>query len=146
MVKVGCCKQFEFIDPFWTDFYFSYLDFTNEQAKIAGLPNEGAAVLVPNENTAVYAALAAGNVTNTGLAYQEYIQTNLPTLRMTQTNAHTLSLTWTPVAVHYLLEEANNLVNSNWVSLVIPPRSAGADYTTSIELTNRAGFLRLHLP
>ena len=52
----------------------------------------GGAVLDSDETSAVYAALSAGNVTNTGLAYQEYSQPGPPTLNLTQTSAGSLSL------------------------------------------------------
>lgn len=146
MVKVGHWKQFEFIDPFWTDFYFSYLDFTNEQPKITGLPNEGGAVLVADEDTAVYTALAAGDATNTGLAYAEYILTNNPALRITSSGRGALNLAWTPVAEHYVLQSATNLTSATWNSVSVPARSVGADYSTTIEETNGTGFLQLYLP
>jgi hypothetical protein len=147
MVKVGYYKQFEFIDPFWTDYYFACLDYTNEQPELSGLSaNAAAAVLNANENTAAYAALSAGAVTNTGLAYQEYIRTNPPILKWTRTNGNSLNLIWTPVAVNYLLEQTNNMSATNWASLTISARSVGADYSATIKMTNRAEFFRLHLP
>jgi hypothetical protein len=146
MVKVGYYKQVEFIDPFWTDCYFAYLDYTNEQPAISDLTaNAAAEVLNANENTAVYAALSAGVVTNTGQAYQEYIQPDQPTLNLTQAN-RMLSLSWTPVAVHYLLEQTNNLLVTNWSAFSFPARGVGEDYTASIATTNSREFLRLHLP
>jgi hypothetical protein len=147
MAKVGHWKQFEFIDPFWTDYYFAYLDYTNEQSKISGLSEAAASpILNADENAAAYAALAAGTATNTGLAYQEYSRTNPPTLNLKLTNGNSLNLTWTPVAVHYLLEQTNNLLASNWTALTIPTRPVGADYAATIQATNQAGFIRLHLP
>jgi hypothetical protein len=147
MVKVGQWKQFEFIDPFWTDFYFAYLDYTNEQSEISGLSEAAASpILNSDENTAVYSALAAGNSTNTGLAYQEYSQTNPPALNFTLTGGNSLNLTWTPVAVNYLLEQTNNLLAANWTSLAIPARPVGAGYSTTIKTTNKLGFIRLRLP
>jgi hypothetical protein len=146
MVKVGHYKQFEFIDPFWTGFYFAYLDFATEQPKITGLPNEGASVLVSDENTAEYAALGAGVLTNTGMAYEEYIRTNVPSLNLTRSNSSFFNLNWTPVAVHYLLEQSTNLSSTNWTSLTIPARNVGADYSASVATSNKVGLLRLHLP
>jgi len=146
MVKVGYWKQFDFIDPFWTDFYFSYLDFTYEQPKLTGLPNEGAAVLVADENVAAYASLAAGNLTNTGEAYEKYMLTNAPALNLAGVAANSIRLTWTPVADHYLLEESETIAARNWNALAIPPRNVGADYSDAIKATNTTGFLRLRLP
>jgi hypothetical protein len=146
MVKVGYYGQFDFIDPFWTGYYFGYLDFTNEAPKIAGLStNAASSVLVSDETTGYYAALGAGDVTNTGLAYQEYILTNAPTLNFTA-RSNSLNLTWTPVAVNYLLEQSTNLSATNWTSLTIPARNVGADYSAAINTTNKKAFLRLHLP
>jgi hypothetical protein len=147
MVKAGYCKQYEFIDPFWSGFYFSYLDFTNEQPRIAGLSTNAASdVLISDETTAYYAALAAGVLTNTGMAYQEYIQTNPPRLRLTPISAGSVNLAWTPVAVNYLLEQSTNISATNWTSLTVPPRGVGADYSAAIGATNKKAFLRLHLP
>jgi hypothetical protein len=147
MVKVGHWKQFEFIDPFWTDYYFAYLDYTNEQTKISGLSEAAASpILNADENTAVYAALAAGTATNTGLAYQEYSRTKPPALNLKLTNGNSLNIIWTPVAVHYLLEQINNLLATNWTSLAIPARPVGADYAATIKATNKVEFIRLHLP
>jgi hypothetical protein len=146
MVKVGHWKQFEFIDPFWTDFYFSYLDFTNEQSKITGLPDEGTTVLVADEDLAVYAALAAGNVTNTGVAYAEYIRTNNPSLRISPTNGNWLNLAWTPVAEHYLLRSASQITTNQWAPLSFPVRDVGTDYSTTVQETNSEEFFQLYLP
>jgi hypothetical protein len=57
-----------------------------------------------------------------------------------------LNLTWTPVAVNYLLEQSTNLSATNWTSLTIPARNVGADYSAAINTTNKKAFLRLHLP
>jgi hypothetical protein len=146
MVKVGYWKQFDFIDPFWTDFYFSYLDFTNEQPKLTGLPNEGATVLVADEDANAYGALAAGNLTNTGKAYQEYILTSAPTLNLAGVATNSINIGWTPVADHYLLEEASDITANDWTSLTIPARDLGAGYSATIKSTNTVGFLRLRLP
>jgi len=146
MVKVGHWKQFDFIDPFWTDFYFSYLDFASEQTNLTGLPNEGGAVLVADENTAVYAAFAAGDMTNTGQAYAEYILTNNPALRVNPSGSGPLNLAWTPVADHYLLRSTTNITSADWNSVNIPARGVSADYSAPIEETNAAGFFQLYLP
>jgi hypothetical protein len=146
MVKAVYYKQYEFIDPFWTGFYFSYLDYTNEQPRIAGLPNEGASVLISDETTAYYAALNAGTLTNTGMAYVEYGTPGPPLLNLTATNNRSINLTWTPVAVNYLLEQSTNLTTTNWTSLTIPARTVGADYDAPISATNKRAFLRLRLP
>jgi hypothetical protein len=144
--KVGQYKQFEFIDPFWTDYYFAYLDDTNEQPKLAGLSADAAAtVLNLAENAAVYAALAIGAVTNTGLAYQEYFQTNPPSLNLTPSKSNSLNLDWTPVADHYLLEQSSNLLSTSWTSIAFPARSVGANYSASASTTNKMEFF-LRLP
>jgi len=147
MVKAGHYKQFEFIDPFWTDYYFACLDYTNEQPKLSGLSADAAAsVLNADENSAVYAALSAGSVTNTGLAYQEYLRTNPPLLNLTRTNGNSLNLTWTPVAVHYLLEQTNKLTNGTWTAVTIPGRSVGADYSATFTMSNKVDFFQLQMP
>ncbi|MGA2248598.1 MAG: hypothetical protein ABSH48_26890 [Verrucomicrobiota bacterium] len=147
MVEVGHYKQFEFIDPFWTDYYFAYLDYTNEQPKLSGLSADAAAsVLNSDENSAAYAALAAHSVTNTGLAYKEYLQTNPPSLTLTLANGNSLNLAWTPVAVHYLLEQTSDLQVTNWTFLAIPGRSVGADYSAPMIMSNNLEFFKLQLP
>jgi hypothetical protein len=147
MVKLAHYKQYEFIDPFWTTYFFAYLDYTNEQSAITNLSaNAAAEVLNANENSATAAALAAGDVTNTGVAYAEYIQTNLPTLNIVKTNAGYLAFTWTPVASKYLLEATNDLTAPGWSSLTIPARAVGSDYGAWFQMTNHLAFFRLHLP
>ena len=146
MVKVGYWKQFEFIDPFWTSCYFAHLDYTNEQSSISNLSaNAAATVLNADENAAVYAALSAGAVTNTGLAYQEYSQPGPPVLQLTRSSGNA-SLDWTPVAVKFLLEQNTNLPAAAWSSLTVPPRVVGSDFMDLVATTNPAGFYRLHQP
>jgi hypothetical protein len=146
MVKVGYWKQFEFIDPFWTGNYFAHLDYTNEQPKISGLSADAAAtVLNSDENAAIYAALADDDVTNTGLAYQEYSQPGPPVLQLIGSGGQVM-LDWTPVAVPFLLEQSTSLSAPAWSSVPIPARLPGNDFTASIGTTNHAGFYRLHQP
>jgi hypothetical protein len=92
-----------------------------------------------------YAALAAGAVTNTGLAYQEYSQPGPPVLQLTRSNSQAW-LDWTPVAVKFLPEQNTNLSAATWSSLTVPPRAVGSDFTNLVALTNLAGFYRLHQP
>jgi hypothetical protein len=110
------------------------------------LPNEGATELVTDENAATYAALAAGSLTNTGQAYQEYILTNAPPIKLAGDATNSCNITWTPVADHYLLEEASTITANDWTSLTIPARNVGADYSAAFKTTNTSGFLRLRLP
>jgi hypothetical protein len=44
-----------------------------------------------------------------------------------------------------LLEQSNNLLATNWMSLTIPDRSVGVDYSATIKMTNELEFIRLHL-
>jgi hypothetical protein len=146
MVKVGYWKQFELIDPFWTSCYFAHLDYTNEQSSISNLSaNAAATVLNADENAAVYAALSAGAVTNTGLAYQEYSQPGPPVLKLTGSGGQAL-LDWTPVALKFLLEQNTNLSAAAWSPLTVPLRAVGSDFMDPIATTNPAGFYRLHQP
>jgi hypothetical protein len=147
MVKLGHYKQYEFIDPFWTTFFFAQLDYTNEQAYLTNAnADANAVVLNTHENTAVNAALNAGTVTVTGLAYAEYIVTNPPVLNLAPANAGCVNFTWTPVASEYLLEQAGSLSVPAWMSQTIPPRVVGDDYSASFQTTNQAAYFRLHLP
>jgi hypothetical protein len=148
MVKLAHYKEYEFIDPFFTDYFFAYLDYTNMQPYLNGLSADAAGSLLNSkEYNATYAALNAGTITNTGLAYEEYTDTNPPALNQMSTNSGNLAFTWTPVASKFILESTNNLtVRSNWISQTIPMRTVGADYLASFETTNRTAFYRLRLP
>jgi hypothetical protein len=101
---------------------------------------------VADEDLAVYAALTAGNVTNTGTAYAEYILTDNPSLRISPTNGDWLSLIWTPVAEHYLLRTAGQITTNQWTPLSFPLRDAGADFSTTVKETNSEEFFQLYLP
>jgi len=69
MVKVGYWKQFEFIDPFWTDYFFAYLDYDQMQPIISGMSDDAAAATFNQyENQAVYSALNDSQTTSTGNA------------------------------------------------------------------------------
>jgi hypothetical protein len=147
MVKLGHYKHYEFIDPFWATFFFACLDYTNQQPYLTNLTADAnAAVLISHENSAVKAALSAGQVTDTGSAYAEYILTTPPTLRFAITNSGYLNLAWTAVASRYLLEQTNNLAAETWTPQTIPARAVGEDYSASFGTTNQGGFFRLRLP
>jgi hypothetical protein len=148
MVKLAHYKQYEFIDPFFTDYFFAYLDYTNVQPLLTGLTANQAGTLLNNtEYGNSIAAVTAGTYTNTGLAYEEYMSTNPPTLNLIPTNAGNLAFSWTPVASEYLLESTNTLAASaSWIPQAIPPRTVGEDYAAGFITTNRTAFFRLRLP
>jgi len=148
MVKLGHCKQYEFIDPFWTDHFFAYLDYTNMQPLLTGLTADQAASLLQTTEQKTAATNVNNNIfTDTGLAYAEYIVTNPPMLNLIPTNSGTLAFSWTPVASKYLLEATNNLTaRTNWISQTVPSRTVGQDYSASFKATNRTAFYRLRLP
>jgi hypothetical protein len=147
MVKLGHYKKYEFIDPFWTSFFFAQLDYTNEQSYLTNASADANALsLSKHENSALSVALAVGSVTNTGLAYAEYILTNPPTLNLATTNYGVLNFVWTPVASKYLLESTKNLTTHSWTAQTISPRPVGEDYAASVKTTNGDAFFRLHLP
>jgi hypothetical protein len=148
MVKLAHYKHYEFVDPFFTDYFFAYLDYTNMQPLLTGLTANQAGTLLNNtEYQAAIAAVTAGTYTNTGLAYEEYMSTNPPTLNLISTNTGTLAFSWTPVASEYLLESTNTLeASANWIPQTILPRAVGQDYSASFKATNPTAFYRLHLP
>ena len=148
MVKLAHYKQYEFVDPFFTDYFFAYLDYTNMQPLLTGLSADAAgSFLNSKEYQAAYAAIAAGTLTNTGVAYEEYMSTSPPTLNLISTNSGNLAFSWTPVASEFRLESTNNLTTSaNWIPKPIPLRAIGEDYSASFTMTNQAAFYRLHLP
>lgn len=72
MAKVGFWKQFEFVDPFWTLYDFSYLDYNQTQPLIQGKSAADAATfLALQENHAAFAAIQSGVTTNTGVLYSQ---------------------------------------------------------------------------
>jgi hypothetical protein len=148
MVKLAHYKQYEFVDPFFTDYFFAYLDYTNMQPLLAGLSADAAASLLNSKEYQVaYAAINAGTLTNTGVAYKEYMSTSPPTLNLFPASGSALAFSWTPVAGKYLLEATSNLAApASWPAQPIPARTVGGDYSASFAMTNRAMFFRLRLP
>lgn len=147
MIKLAHYKQFEFVDPFFTEYFFASLDYTNEQPRIAGLSADAAgSQLNADELAAAVAAIAAGNTTNDGNAWVEYTSTNRPDLKLFSTNRSYLSLTWTALASQFNLEESTNLSATNWVAQSITTRTVGSDYSNSFRMTNRQSYFRLRQP
>jgi len=147
MVKLAHYQQYEFIDPFFTEYFFAYLNYTNEQPRIAGLAGAAAGTkLNSDEDAALSLALAAGGVTSTGQAYEEYASTASPVLDPSPRNSGYLTFSWTAVASEYQLEQSTNLTLGSWTVPHAAPRTVGADYTNSFGLTNKEAFYRLYLP
>ena len=147
MVKLAHYQQYEFIDPFFTEYFFAYLNYTNEQPRIAGLAGAAAGTkLNSDEDAALSLALAAGGVTSTGQAYEEYASTASPVLDPSPRNSGYLTFSWTAVASEYQLEQSTNLTLGSWTVPHAAPRAVGADYTNSFGLTNKEAFYRLYLP
>ena len=148
MVKLGYWKQFEFIDPFWSYFFMTNLDYYQMQPLVTNLPESQAALIVNQvELQDIYPAALDGQQTVIGQGYAEYIQSGPPALRIMSTNSpHSLALAWTPVALNFLLEQKTNLSAATWSSLPVPPRPTGCDFTAAVGATNATGFYRLRQP
>jgi hypothetical protein len=151
MVKVGHYEHFDFIDPYWTEYFFSYLDYNQMQPYVQSLTNklspDQIGVQLQNTNQAlIFPALMAGQQTATAQGYSEYIQLGPPVLRITNNGPSSIGLGWSPVAIKFLAEQKTNLSGSNWTSVPIQPRAAGSDFSASIPKTNATEFYRLHQP
>jgi hypothetical protein len=151
MVKVAHYEHFDFIDPYWTEYFFSYLDYNQMQPLVQSLTNtmtsDQIGVVLQHTNQAmVFPALAAGQQTATAQGYSEYIQPGPPVLRITNNGATSVSLGWTPVAIKFLAEQKTNLQGTNWTAISVPPRAAGNDFSVTLTTTNKIGFFRLHQP
>jgi hypothetical protein len=145
MVKAGYYERMDFIEPFWSEYYFSYLDYDQMQpyvqylASQQGETSDQIGVALQNTNQAlVLPALAAGQQTAAAQGYSEYIQPGPPTLWITNNGAGSVSLGWSPVAVQFQLDHKSHLASSssNWTSIPIPPRTLGNDFSASIISTN----------
>ncbi len=73
MAKTAYWKDFEFLNPFWSLYYFAYLDYDTEQPLIAGMSSaEASSFLQTQENQAAYSAVHQGGVTTTtGVFYSQ---------------------------------------------------------------------------
>jgi hypothetical protein len=147
MIKLAHYKQFEFVDPFFTEYFFASLDYTNEQSHIAGLSADAAGTqLNADELAASIAAIAAGNITNAGSAWMEDTPAALPALTVCSATPTSLGLTWTALASEFDLEESTNLSLPKWLSLSVPARAVGGNYTNFIPTSNRQAYFRLYKP
>lgn len=147
MIKLAHYKQFEFVDPFFTEYFFASLDYTNEQPRIAGLsPDAAGTQLNEDELAASSAAVAAGNITNAGGAWMEYTPSTTPALSLFSATPASLGLTWTALASEFNLEQSTNLSLPNWLPMSVPARAVGGDYTNFILISNRQAYFRLHNP
>jgi hypothetical protein len=154
MVKAGYYERMDFIEPFWSEYYFIYLDYDQMQPYVQSLALQGdtadqIGVALQNTNQAlVFPALAAGQQTAAAQGYAEYIEPGSPTLWITNNGTSSVSLGWSPVALNFLLEHKSHLANSssNWTSIPILPRAIGNDFRASMVTTNARDFYRLHQP
>jgi hypothetical protein len=153
MVKAGHWKQLDFIDPYWTSYFFNYLDYYQLQSVVQQLTTNGStldqvgAFLVQSNFQVVAAMFTNLPQTDCGRGYAEFIRTNPPVLRITNTSAGAVTLGWSPVAINFFAEQRTNLTSgSNWSALTTPPRTAGNDFSAAVFKTNRAQFFRLHQP
>ncbi len=72
MAKTAYWKNFEFLSPFWSLYYFAYLDYDTEQPLIAGMSAaEAASFLGTQENKAAFSALQQGATTSTGALFSQ---------------------------------------------------------------------------
>ncbi|SPE55143.1 exported hypothetical protein [Verrucomicrobia bacterium] len=152
MVKVAHYEQFDFIDPYWTEYFFSYLDYTQMQTYVQSLINsnlssDAIGLMLQNTNQSlVFPALLAGQQTATAQGYAEYIEPGPPLLRITNNGAGSVSLGWSPVAIKFLPQQNPNSLGANWTTIPVPPRAAGSDFSVTLTTTNNQEFFRLHQP
>ena len=72
MAKTAYWKDFEFLNPFWSLYYFAYLDYDTEQPLIAGMSAaDAASFLETQENKAAFSAVQQGSTTATGALYSQ---------------------------------------------------------------------------
>jgi hypothetical protein len=154
MVKVGYYEQMDFIEPYWSEYYFSSLDYDQTQPYVQSLASLGETsdqigVALQNTNQAlVLPALAAGQQTSIAQGYAEYQQSGAPRLRISNNGDGTSTLGWSPVALNFNLEHKSHLESSssNWTTLAFPARAVGADFSASVTNGNLREFYRLHQP
>jgi len=154
MVKAGYYERMDFIEPYWTEYYFSYLDYDQMQPIVQSLVSSNytadqIGLFLQNTNQSlVLPALAAAQQTAAAQGYAEYLQPGPPILWITNTGAGSVSLDWSPVAINFLLEHKSHLLSSssNWTSVSFSPRAAGNNFNTSVSTTNDREFYRLHQP
>ena len=99
----------------------------------------GVALQKTNQNL-VFPSLLAGQQTDVGRGFAEYIQPGPPVLRITHNGTGLITLDWSPVAIRFLAEQEAKVSGSNWTPISIPPRTAGNDFTVAIPKTNNTGF------
>jgi hypothetical protein len=154
MVKAGYYERMDFIEPYWTEYYFSYLDYYQMQPVVQSLVSSNwtadqIGLFLQNTNQSlVLPALAASQQTAAAQGYSEYLQPGPPILWITNNGAGSVSLDWSPVASNFLLEHKPHLLSSssNWTSVTFSPRAAGNDFSTSVSATNDRELYRLHQP
>jgi len=152
LVKAGYYERMDFIEPFWSEYYFSYLDYDQMQPYVQSLVNSNwtsdqIGVALQNTNQAlVLPALAAGQQTAAAQGYSEYIQAGPPELRITNNGTGSVSLGWSPVALKFVAQQDFDLRGTNWTMISVPPRLVGSDFSASPTTTNQQQFYRLHLP
>ena len=154
MVKVGYFEQMDFIEPFWSEYYFSYLDYDQMQPVVqslvsSNLTSDQIGVALQTTNQAlVLPALAAGQQTAAAQGYAEYIAPGPPTLWITNNGGGSVSVGWSPVGLTYSVQHKSHLEGTNWFSLTntIPPRTLGNDFSVQIGATKDREFFRLYQP
>jgi hypothetical protein len=154
MLKVGNYERMDFVEPFWSGYYFSYLDYDQMQPYVQSLAGQGETsdqiglALQGTNKSLVLPALASNQQTALGQGYAEYIQPNPPVLRFTNNGDGTMNLGWSPAALNFNLEHKFHLASSvsNWTTLTVPTRSVGSDYSTTITNSSDREFFRLHHP
>ena len=152
MIKAGYYERMDFIEPYWTEYYFSYLDYDQMQPVVRSLVSSNwtadqIGLFLQNTNQSlVLPALGIGQQTPTAQGYSEYLQSGRPVLRITSNGVSSVSLVWTPVAVNFMLEQQTKLPGTNWTTIYIPPRATGIDFCDPLTTSNATSFFRLHLP
>jgi hypothetical protein len=154
MVKAAYYERMDFIEPYWSEYYFSSLDYNQTQPYVqslvnANLTSDQIGVALQNTNQAlVLPALAANQQTAVAQGYAEYLQSGPPSLQIVNNTDGSINLDWSPVALNFKLEHKFHLESSisNWTALPIPQRAPGADYSTNIAGAKDREFFRLHQP
>lgn len=151
MIESGYYEQMDFVNPFWTVYYFTNLNYCQMQPVVEALTNltsDQIGVFLENVNqTNVYPALAANQETAIAQGYSEYISSSPPTLRLTNTSAGSAMLAWTPVAINFVAQRRYHLESTNWDSVTnVPTRTVGQDFTIPVTTTNSREFFRLIQP
>jgi hypothetical protein len=153
MIKAGYWKQLDFVDPYWTSYFFNYLEYDQLRPVVEALaqsgntPDQIGAFLVQSNFQAVSSAFPLVAQTGTGRAYAEYIAPGPPGLRISNSSPNAVNLQWSPVAIRFAAEQRTDLASGfAWSLLPAAARSVGSDFSLMQAKTNESEFFRLQQP